>query len=86
MPIHILGCFAFGCVVGAIREALDIYVSASLHGGIITVYTFLSIYTNELILNISLFISWFIFFRLLDVFFRESENLKFRDMESKATK
>lgn len=78
MPIHILGCFAFGHLAGAIREASDIYVSASLHGGIMTSYTFLSIYTNELILNISLFISWFIFFHLLTTFFHESENLKLR--------
>ncbi|MEM1646437.1 MAG: CPBP family intramembrane glutamic endopeptidase [Ignisphaera sp.] len=86
MLIHILGCFAFGCVAGAIREASDVYVSASLHGGIMTSYAFLSIYTNELILNITLFTSWFIFFRLLDIFFHESENLKLRDIESKATK
>jgi len=78
MPIHILGCFAFGCLAGAIREASDIYTSASLHGGVMTSYTFLSIYTNELILNISLFISWFLFFCLLTTFFRESENLKLR--------
>ncbi|MEM2589815.1 MAG: CPBP family intramembrane glutamic endopeptidase [Zestosphaera sp.] len=76
MPIHILGGFAFGCLAGAIREASDIYVSASLHGGIMTSYTFLSIYTNELTLNITLFTSWFIFFRLLTTFFNESENLK----------
>ncbi len=79
-------CFAFGCLAGAIREASDIYISASLHGGLMTSYAFLSIYTNEFILNISLFISWSIFFRLLDIFFRESENLKLRDIESKATK
>ncbi|MEM4473148.1 MAG: CPBP family intramembrane glutamic endopeptidase [Archaeoglobaceae archaeon] len=76
MPIHILGCFAFGCLAGALREASDIYVPASLHGSIITAYTFLSIHTSELILNISLFISWFIFFYLLTIFFHESENLK----------
>ncbi len=86
MPIHILGTFAFGCLAGALREASDIYVSASLHGGIMTAYTFLSIYTSELILNISLFISWFIFFYLLTIFFHESENLKPRTMESKAMK
>ncbi|MEM1769596.1 MAG: CPBP family intramembrane glutamic endopeptidase [Nitrososphaerota archaeon] len=74
MPIHILGAFAFGCLAGALREASDIYVSASLHGGIMTSYTFLSIYTSDLILSISLFISWFIFFSLLAVFFHESEN------------
>ncbi|MEM1895406.1 MAG: CPBP family intramembrane glutamic endopeptidase [Acidilobaceae archaeon] len=78
MPIHILGAFAFGYLAGAIREASDIYTSASLHGGIMTSYTFLSIYTNELILNISLFTSWLIFFYLLTVFFHESENLKLR--------
>ncbi|MEM2234673.1 MAG: CPBP family intramembrane glutamic endopeptidase [Desulfurococcaceae archaeon] len=76
MPIHILGAFAFGCLAGAVREASDIYISASLHGGIMTSYTFLSIYTSELILNISLFTSWFIFFYLLTIFLRESENLK----------
>ncbi|MBS7604747.1 MAG: CPBP family intramembrane glutamic endopeptidase [Candidatus Bathyarchaeia archaeon] len=76
MPLHILGCFAFGCVAGAIREASDIYILASLHGGIMTAYTFLSIYTSELILNVSLAISWFIFFYLLAIFFHESENLK----------
>ncbi|MEM0244547.1 MAG: CPBP family glutamic-type intramembrane protease [Zestosphaera sp.] len=36
MFIHILGCFAFGCLAGALREASDIYTSASLHGGIMT--------------------------------------------------
>lgn len=76
MPIHILGAFAFGCLAGAVREASDIYISASLHGGIMASYTFLSIYTSELILNISLFTSWFIFFYLLTIFLRESENLK----------
>ncbi|MEM1981958.1 MAG: CPBP family intramembrane glutamic endopeptidase [Candidatus Hadarchaeales archaeon] len=76
MPIHILGCFAFGCLAGALREASDIYVSASLHGGIMTSYTFLSIYTSELILNITLFISWFIFFYLLAIFLQESEESK----------
>ncbi|MEM0038682.1 MAG: CPBP family intramembrane glutamic endopeptidase [Zestosphaera sp.] len=81
MPIHILGCFAFGHLAGAIREASDIYVSASLHGGIMTSYTFLSIYTNELILNTSLFTSWFIFFHLLAIFLRESENLKLEAKE-----
>ncbi|MEM2005879.1 MAG: hypothetical protein QXK83_07405, partial [Zestosphaera sp.] len=81
MPIHILGCFAFGYLAGAIREASDIYVSASLHGGIMTSYTFLSIYTNELILNASLFASWFIFFYLLAIFLRESENLKLEAKE-----
>jgi len=80
MPIHILGCFVFGCLAGALREASDIYTSASLHGGIMTAYTFLSIYTSELILNISLSISWFIFFYLLAIFFHESENLKPRAM------
>ncbi|MEM0049880.1 MAG: CPBP family intramembrane glutamic endopeptidase [Candidatus Bathyarchaeia archaeon] len=76
MPLHILGCFAFGCLAGAMREASDIYTSASLHGGIMTAYTFLSIYTSELILNVSLAVSWFIFFYLLAIFFHESENLK----------
>ncbi|MEM2465593.1 MAG: hypothetical protein QXL85_08330 [Candidatus Bathyarchaeia archaeon] len=80
MPIHILGAFAFGCLAGALRETSDIYISASLHGGIMTSYTFLSIYTSELILNISLFISWFIFFYLLAIFFHESENPKPRAM------
>ncbi|MEM2836152.1 MAG: CPBP family intramembrane glutamic endopeptidase [Candidatus Bathyarchaeia archaeon] len=80
MPIHILGCFAFGCVAGALREASDIYIPASLHGGIMTAYTFLSIYTSELILNVSLAISWFIFFYLLAIFFHESENPKPRAM------
>ncbi|MEM3762150.1 MAG: CPBP family intramembrane glutamic endopeptidase [Archaeoglobaceae archaeon] len=75
MPLHILGCFAFGCVAGALREASDVYVPASLHGSIMTAYTFLSLYTSELILNVSLFISWFIFFFLLAYFFQESENL-----------
>ncbi|MEM2243997.1 MAG: CPBP family intramembrane glutamic endopeptidase [Archaeoglobaceae archaeon] len=75
MPLHILGCFAFGCVAGALREASDIYVPASLHGSIMTAYTFLSLYTSELILNVSLFISWFAFFSLLAYFFHESENL-----------
>jgi len=74
MPIHILGCFAFGCLAGALREASDIYVSVSLHGGIMTSYTFLSIYTSEWILNITLFISWFIFFYLLAIFLQESKN------------
>ncbi|MEM1679600.1 MAG: CPBP family intramembrane glutamic endopeptidase [Sulfolobales archaeon] len=81
MPIHILGCFAFGCLAGAIREASDIYVSASLHGGIMTAYTFLLYYTSESILNITLFTSWFIFFYLLTTFFHESENLKLRAVE-----
>ncbi|MEM2208085.1 MAG: CPBP family intramembrane glutamic endopeptidase [Sulfolobales archaeon] len=76
MPIHILGCFAFGCLAGAIREASDVYVSASLHGGMITAYTFLSYYTSELILNATLFTSWFIFFYLLAFFLHESGNLK----------
>ncbi len=44
MPIHILGCFAFGCVVGAIREALDIYVLVSLHGGIVSAYVPIILY------------------------------------------
>ncbi len=81
MPIHILGCFAFGCLAGAVREASDIYVSASLHGGIMTAYTFLLYYTSESILNITLFTSWFIFFYLLTTFFHESENLKLRAVE-----
>lgn len=76
MPLHILGCFAFGCLAGAVREASDVYVSASLHGGLMTSYTFLSIYTSELVLNTSLFTSWLIFFYLLAIFLRESENLK----------
>lgn len=77
MPIHILGCFAFGCIVGALREASDIYVSSSLHGSIMIAYTFLSIYTNEWILNISLFISWFIFFNTLTFFFHRSKKYVF---------
>ncbi|MEM3927163.1 MAG: CPBP family intramembrane glutamic endopeptidase [Desulfurococcaceae archaeon] len=81
MPLHILGCFAFGYLAGAIREASDVYVSASLHGGIMTSYTFLSIYTSELILNTSLFTSWFIFFYLLATFFHESGNLKLQAVE-----
>ena len=84
MPIHILGAFAFGCLAGALREASDIYVSASLHGGIMTAYTFLSIYTSELILNISLFISWLIFFYLLAIFFHESENLSGLDLRGRS--
>lgn len=81
MPIHILGAFAFGCLAGAIREASDIYVSASLHGAIMTSYTLLSTYTNVLILNISLFTSWFIFFYILSKYFHESTNLKFKAVE-----
>ncbi|MEM0179330.1 MAG: CPBP family intramembrane glutamic endopeptidase [Fervidicoccaceae archaeon] len=81
MPAHILGSFAFGCLAGAVREASDIYASASLHGGIMTAYTFLSYYANELILNISLFTSWFIFFFLLSFFFQESESIKLRTVE-----
>ncbi|MEM4601387.1 MAG: CPBP family intramembrane glutamic endopeptidase [Desulfurococcaceae archaeon] len=78
MPIHILGGFAFGCLAGALREASgDVYVPSSLHGGLMTAYTFLSIYANELALNISLFISWFIFFYMLAIFFHEFESLKF---------
>ncbi|MEM1687190.1 MAG: hypothetical protein QXJ64_10745 [Thermosphaera sp.] len=65
-------------MVGAIREALDIYVLVSLHGGIVSAYTFLSYYTSELILNATLFISWFIFFYLLAIFFHKFENLKLR--------
>ncbi len=84
MPIHILGAFAFGCLAGALREASDIYVSASLHGGIMTAYTFLSIYTSELTLNISLFISWLIFFYLLAIFFHESENLSGLDLRGRS--
>ncbi|MEM1583226.1 MAG: CPBP family intramembrane glutamic endopeptidase [Nitrososphaerota archaeon] len=84
MPIHILGAFAFGCLAGALREASDIYVSASLHGGIMTSYTFLSIYTSELILNISLFISWFIFFYILGIFFHESENPSGLDLRGRS--
>ncbi len=77
MPIHILFCFIFGCIAGALREASgDIYTPASLHGGIMTAYTLLSIYTNVLTLNISLFISWFIFFWSLEPFFRKAERLK----------
>ncbi|MEM1977199.1 MAG: CPBP family intramembrane glutamic endopeptidase [Nitrososphaerota archaeon] len=84
MPIHILGAFAFGCLAGALREASDIYVSTSLHGGIMTAYTFLSIYTSELTLNISLFISWLIFFYLLAIFFHESENLSGLDLRGRS--
>lgn len=73
MPLHILGCFAFGCLAGALREASDIYVPASLHGGVMTAYTFLSIYVSEMAMNISLFVSWFIFFYLLANFFRDAE-------------
>ncbi|MEM4035725.1 MAG: CPBP family intramembrane glutamic endopeptidase [Fervidicoccaceae archaeon] len=77
MPVHILGCFAFGCVAGALREASgDVYVPASLHGGAMTAYTFLSIYANELALNVGLFISWFFFFLSLARFFQEAERLK----------
>ncbi|MEM0211822.1 MAG: CPBP family intramembrane glutamic endopeptidase [Desulfurococcaceae archaeon] len=78
MPLHILWCFAFRCVAGALREASDIYVPASLHGGSMTAPAFLSIYTSELILKISLFISWLIFLCSLAIFFHESENLKAR--------
>lgn len=77
MPIHILGCFLYGCLAGALREASsNIYIPASLHGSIMVAYTFLSIYTNEIILNVSLFISWFIFFYFLHLFFHESKNIR----------
>ncbi|MEM4624868.1 MAG: CPBP family intramembrane glutamic endopeptidase [Thermosphaera sp.] len=82
MPLHLLGCFAFGCLAGAVREASDVYVSASLHGGLMTSYTFLSIYTSELVLNTSLFTSWLIFFYLLAIFLRESESLKLEGKNS----
>ncbi|MCS7139909.1 MAG: CPBP family intramembrane glutamic endopeptidase [Nitrososphaerota archaeon] len=50
MPIHITGCIVVGCLFGAIRESSgDVYVSASLHGSVMTTYTFLLTYTNELI-------------------------------------
>lgn len=76
MPIHILGSLAFGCIAGALRESSgDIYVPASLHGSVMTAYSLLSTYTSELALNISLFISWFIFFYILAFFFREFESL-----------
>ncbi|MEM0286221.1 MAG: hypothetical protein QXW34_03695 [Candidatus Methanomethyliaceae archaeon] len=57
MSIHILAYFAFRYLAEAIRETLDIYTSASLHEGVMSAYTFLSIYTSKLILNISLFIN-----------------------------
>lgn len=81
MPIHILGCFAFGCLAGALREVSDIYVPASLHGGTMTSYAFLSVYTSELILNLTLLISWFIFFYLLAFFLRESRTQRARPAE-----
>ncbi|MBS7660229.1 CPBP family intramembrane metalloprotease [Candidatus Bathyarchaeota archaeon] len=87
MPIHLLACFIFGCIAGALRESSgDIYTPASLHGGIMTAYTFLLTYTSELTLNISLFISWFIFFHLLATFFHESKNLEPKAIETKQQK
>lgn len=73
--IHILGAFAFGCLAGALREVSgDIYVPAFLHGSINTANAFLLTYTDWRFLNIAMFSSFFIFFYILERFFREAEN------------
>lgn len=77
IPVHVVGAFGFGYLLGALREASgDIYVPVFLHGGLNTATTILLAYTDWRLLNVALFTAFLIFFYILDRYFSEAEKIK----------
>lgn len=77
IPVHILGAFGLGCVLGALKEASsDIYVPTALHAGLNIASELLLIYADVISLNIVFFTGFFIFFYILDKYFEEAEKNK----------
>lgn len=77
IPVHVIGAFGIGSLLGALREASnDIYVPAFFHGGLNTATFILLAYADSRLLNLSLFTGFFVFFYMLDRYFNEAERIK----------